>query len=183
MDDDVRECILAVAGLSQSVRTVVALGPELDYADWAPVDAARFPTLRAPAAAVAEIARVARHVESICEAGLDVLVTGHADGAVVAAYAAACARASLAHKERAAGVRCVVFGLRLSVDAAALGALSVVGSHDAPCMAACEHTESVWWLGPRDVRHYVYRGLALLGIAASSRRMDVDEYAEAMLAL
>jgi hypothetical protein len=183
MDDAARECALACTGLSQSVRTVVALGPELDYSDWAPLDETRFPSLRAPAAAASEIARVARHVEGICEAGLEVYVTGHGDGAVVAAYAAACARATLAHRGRPASVRCVVFGMRLCVDAAALGAVSVVGTHDAPCMACAEHTDAVVWLGPRDVRHYVYRALALVGLAASSRRMDVDEYAEAVLAL
>ena len=91
--DVARECALAVTGLSQSVRTVVATSTEIDYSVWAPLDPDRFPSLRAPVAAISEIERVARHVEGICDAGIEVYVTGHGDGATVAAYAA-CVRAS-----------------------------------------------------------------------------------------
>ena len=173
----VRECAAALVS-GGSLGVVVAPDPgEVDFADLVPLDAYKYPMLRLPAACAADVLKLTAHVVSLADAGLEVTVTGAARAAVVAAYAAACARSALAHKGTTPLVSCIAFGMPLCVDAAALGAVHVALASDSMCMPG--PSRRTIWLGNRGAGHYAARALAY--VIPPDSGADAQAYADAVL--
>ena len=158
----VRECADAIS-IGSSLGVVVAPDPgEVNFAHLVALDACKYPLLSLPAACAEGVLKLTDHIVSLAEAGLEVTVTGHANGAVVAAYAAACARASLAHSGTRPLVTCIAFGMPLCIDASALGAVHVAISTDEMCMYPAGPSRRTIWLGARGAAHYAARFLAYM---------------------
>jgi hypothetical protein len=172
----VRECAGAMLGHCP-LDVVVAADPgPIDFSDRVAFDPLRYPTLKVPAACVDAVTKLTAHVASLGGAGVDPTVTGYANGAVVAAYAAACARSALAHRDVSLEVACVTFGMPLCVDAHALGAVNVAHTSDAWCMYPTAPSRRTVWLGAKDSAYYAARVLAYFVEPVPT--MTVDEYAE-----
>jgi len=158
----VRECAGAIVG-ECPMDVVVAPDPgAVDFSDRAALDPTKYPTLTVPASCVGPVSRLAAHLTSLGAAGVDPTVTGFANAAVVAAYAAACARSALAHRDVRAEVACVTFGMPLCVDACALGAVNVALTSDAWAMYPGAPSRRTVWLGAKDAGYYASRVLAYL---------------------
>ena len=176
----VRECALALSGARASMNIVVAKPVEdVEFGVMEEIDAQKYPALVAPAACVAHIVELAEHIVSMCTAGVEVICTGHSTGAIVAAFATACARSALAHRGVEVFPRCVTFGLPLVFDARALSCMSVVLTTDnASMFPPTLSSTSTIWLGEKDAGYYAARFLAAFvrPVAGAS----VAQYADAI---
>jgi hypothetical protein len=176
----VRECAAALVS-GGSLGVVVAPDPgEVDFSDLVPLDAYKYPMLRVPAACATEVLKLTAHVVSLADAGLDVTVTGTACAAVVAAYAAACARSALAHRGTKPLVSSIAFGMPLCVDAPALGAVHVALASDARCMYPPGPSRRTIWLGNRGAGHYAARAFAYVIPPDPDAGADAQAYADAV---
>jgi hypothetical protein len=175
----VRECAAALSGARVSMNIVAATEvAAADYAALVEIDARKYPSLVAPASCVAAITVLAEHLVSMCTAGVEAVCTGHASGAVVAAFATACARSALAHRGVETIPRCVTFGLPLVFDARALHCVSIVLTTDNASMfpATLSSNNGTIWLGEKDAGYYAARFLAIFArpVAGASIAQYVD---------
>jgi hypothetical protein len=159
----IRECAAARAGARASMNVVTATSvADVDFGEMAEVDSERYPALLAPEACIPAIADLAEHLVSMCAAGVEPVCTGHGTGAVVAAFASACARSALAHRGVATRPRCVTFGLPLVFDARALSCMSIVLTTDNASMyPASLSSGAAIWIGEKDAGYYAARLLAV----------------------
>jgi xanthine/uracil permease len=174
----VRECVSALAGARGPMNVVTACEvPEVDFGALEEIDAHKYPTLVAPAVCIAPITELAEHLVSMCTAGVAAVCTGYASGAVVAAFATACARSALAHRGVETLPRCVTFGLPLVFDARALVCVSIVLTTDnASMFPATLSNKGTIWLGEKDAGYYASRLLAVLArpVAGASIALYAD---------
>jgi hypothetical protein len=170
MDATALACIRALdrggappADPAAGLVVVVADAPHEALAphDAPPLDAARFPGVRAPRAAHAAIGATAARAVAAAGRARRVCVTGYGDAAAVAAYAAVCARATLAHTGGAHAVECVTFGVPIAVPRAVPDAGAarhyVLTTHTACFSPGVLDAAGVTWLGEADAAFYVHR--------------------------
>jgi hypothetical protein len=176
----VRECVSALGGARAPMNIVTANEVrDVDFGALEEIDAHKYPTLVAPAACIAPITELAEHLVSMCTAGVAAVCTGFASGAVVAAFATACARAALAHRGVETLPRCVTFGLPLVFDARALVCVSIVLTTDnASMFPPTLSNNGTIWIGEKDATYYAARFLAALArpVAGAS----IAQYADAI---
>jgi hypothetical protein len=174
----VRECALALSGARASMNIVVAKAvDDVEFGVVEEIDAHKYPTLVAPAACIPHIVELTEHIVTMCTAGIEAICTGHATGAVVAAFATACARSALAHRGVEVLPRCVTFGLPLAFDANALSCMSIVLTTDnASMFPPTLSSTSTIWLGEKDAGYYAARLLAAFvrPVAGASVAQYVD---------
>jgi hypothetical protein len=165
----------------QGIDAIVVAPTDVEFAEeCVSLDASRFPGIFVPSDARGAILKL---VDLVCaiEHTKRITVTGFCNGALVAAYAAVCARACVACKGASAPeITSMTFGIPVGVRVP-----SDTGRHYVSTLhTACMHpgsldTSHITWIGARDSLFYVNRVLSFFvrPVHNESLRAYADELA------
>ena len=157
-------------------------GQELTWSAQVHADRAKYRGMMVPRCAKrAVLFLAARIVERARDTGT-VIVAGHADGGIVAALAAECARNELAFdactRARRARVRSVSFGAHMRYPTRA--DVRVVCTRDTRALYPCGGSGRFWFVGDRDAAFYARMAMAVLGpFGKRAHSVSMEQYAAA----
>lgn len=174
----------AVLGRGDEHGVIVSAwtGQELTWSAQVHADRAKYRGMMVPRCAKrAVLFLAARIVERARDTGA-VIVAGHADGGIVAALAAECARNELAFdactRARRARVRSVSFGAHMRYPTRA--DVRVVCTRDTRALYPCGGSGRFWFVGDRDAAFYARMAMAVLGpFGKRAHSVSMEQYAAA----
>jgi hypothetical protein len=173
----------AVLGRGDEHGVIVSAwtGQELTWSAQVHADRAKYRGMMVPRCAKrAVLFLAARIVEQARDTGT-VIVAGHADGGIVAALAAECARNELAFdactRARRARVRSVSFGAHMRYPTRA--DVRVVCTRDTRALYPCGGSGRFWFVGDRDAAFYARMAMAVLGPFGKRAHVSMEQYAAA----
>jgi hypothetical protein len=146
-------------------RATIIVAPNVELCEeHVALDATRYPGIVVPADARAVISRLVEMAATIEQHELcECCLTGFCNGALVAAYAAVCARASAACRNPGAEPRItsVTFGIPIGARVPSDTGTHYVSTRHTACMhPGAIDTAHVTWLGERDSAYYANRLIA-----------------------